>query len=477
MESVKKAITDNAKLAITSSPAFQMRLLRSEQWRAGLLAFVWVALLLMVLVRSWIGGGVASSEVIMFSAVGLLLVGILFEGIVFLDARRQLTTGLIQGRRHHTDGILSIVVDLAMPITVMVILLKFSPHGGYASLSAPVILVLPLVTMLYILRLRPMVCLWMGVTAGVAHAVLTVWAIHSSEINSELWSQMFSYGFLLVLIGITAAAIAAQARLYVTQAVAEAIVAEKTRQELATIEHDLSIARDIQMGLMPSTPPTIPNFDIAGMARPAQQAGGDYYDWQQMPDGRLVVALADVTGHGIGPALVMAVCRAYARATAPSTPDPEALLAGINHLIFDDLKGSGRFITMVIAILSPDGTVELISAGHGPTLLYHASTREISTFGGDGMPLGLDATEQYGPHTKLKMESGDVVLLLTDGFVEWQRAADCEQFGTDRLCQTLSSGAALSARSILSTIDAAVSSFVAGAPQLDDTTAVAIRRV
>ena len=477
MESVKKVITDSTQLAITSSPAFQARLLRSEQWCAGLLAFVWVALLLMVLVRSWIGGGVASSEIIIFSAVGLLLVGILFEGIIFLDARRQLKTGLIQGRRHRTGGIVSVVVDLAMPITVMVILQKFSPHGGYASLSAPVILVLPLVTMLYILRLRPMVCLWTGVTAGMAHAGLTIWVIHSSEINPDLWSQMFSYGFLLVLIGITAAAIAGQARLYVTQAVAETIAAEKTRQELANIEHDLSIARDIQMGLMPSTPPTIPNFDIAGMARPAQQAGGDYYDWQQMADGRLVVALADVTGHGIGPAIVMAVCRAYARATAPSTPDPEALLAGINRLVFDDLKGSGRFITMVIAILSPDGTVELVSAGHGPTLLYRKATGEISTFGGDGMPLGLDSAEDYGPHTRLEMESGDVLLLLTDGFIEWQRTADNEQFGDDRLCQTLSSCAALPAQSILSTIDAAVNLFVAGAPQLDDTTAVAIRRV
>ncbi len=477
MKTDGKTITDSTQLAIISSPAFQSRLLRSEQWRASLLAFVWVSLLFMVLLRGWIGGGVASSKIIIFSAICLLLFGIVFEVIVFLDACWRLKTDLTKGRKNRTGGIVSVIVDLAMPITVMVILQKFSPHSGYGSLSAPVILVLPLVTMLYILRLRPMVCLWTGVTAGAAHAVLTIWVIHSSKINSDIWSQMFSYGFMLVLIGITAAAIAAQARVYVTQAVAETIAAEQARRELANIEHDLSIARDIQMGLMPSTPPTIPNFDIAGMARPAQQAGGDYYDWQQMPDGRLVVALADVTGHGIGPALVMAVCRAYGRATAPSTPDPEALLAGINSLIFDDLKGTGRFITMVIAILSPDGTVELISAGHGPTLFYRKSTGDICTFGGDGIPLGLDAAEQYGPHTKLKMESGDILLLLTDGFVEWQRTSDRAQFGTDRLCQTLSGCAAYSAQSILNTIDAAVSSFAEGAQQLDDTTAVVIRRV
>jgi serine phosphatase RsbU (regulator of sigma subunit) len=261
------------------------------------------------------------------------------------------------------------------------------------------------------------------------------------------------------------------------QAVEETIAAEKTRHDLAAIEHDLSIARDIQMSLMPSAPPVIANFDIAGMARPAQQAGGDYYDWQQMPDGRLVVALADVTGHGIGPAIVMAVCRAYARATAPSMSDPEAMLRRINHLIFEDLRGSGRFITMAIAILSPDGTVELISAGHGPTLFYNAAKNDISSFGGDGIPLGLDSAERYSPYNRLKMNAGDVLLLLTDGFIEWQRNTDAEQFGTNRLCQTLRGCASMPAKSILSTIDAAVNRFAAGSPQLDDTTAVVIRRI
>ena len=468
-----RKITNGTHLAAISSPTFQSCLLLSEQWRAGLLAFVWGILLLTWLMRRWFGGVVASSDAVFYPTAGLLVFGILFEIVVFINARRQLRTDISQRRKYRTDELFSIIVDLALPVIAMAVLQKFSPRGGYTALSAPVILVLPLVTMLSILRLRPAVCLWTGVAAGAAHAVLTITAIRSANIAPNLWPLLFTYGLLLVLTGVIAAAVAAQARIYVTQAVAEAIASEKIRHDLANIEHDLSIARDIQMGLMPSTAPTIPNFDIAGMARPAQQAGGDYYDWQQMPDGRLVVALADVTGHGIGPALVMAVCRA----TAPSTPDLETLLAGINRLIFDDLKGSGRFITMVIAILSPDGTVELISAGHGPTLLYRIVSGQISTFGGDGMPLGLDAAECYGPHTKLKMEVGDVLLLLTDGFIEWQRKSDNEQFGDERLCQTLSGCASCDAKSILDVIDSAVSSFVAGAPQLDDTTAVAIRRV
>jgi serine phosphatase RsbU (regulator of sigma subunit) len=93
------------------------------------------------------------------------------------------------------------------------------------------------------------------------------------------------------------------------------------------------------------------------------------------------------------------------------------------------------------------------------------------------IPLGIDSTELYGSHAKLKMEPGDVLLLLTDGLVEWQRATDRKQFGEDRLCEALSGCAALPAKSILNAIDAAVISFAEGSPQMDDTTAVVIRRV
>jgi len=462
---------------ITSTPAFQSRLLRSEQWRAGLLGFVWVTMLLVWLLRRLLGGNVASTNAVFFPGITLLTFGVLFEGMVFFYVHRQSKLNKPQETGSSTLWFISAVVDLAIPIIYLVIVQKFSPRGAYAALSSPVLLVLPIVTMLCILRLRPTICLFTGFGAGLSHAGLTIMAINSAGIDSSNWPLLFTYGLILIVTGIIAAVIARQVRAYVTQAVSEAIEVEKTHHELAGLEHDMSIARDIQMSLMPSVAPSIPGFVGAGMARPAQQAGGDYYDWQQMPDGRLVVALADVSGHGIGPALVMAVCRAYARATAPSTSDPEALLAQINHLVFDDIGGTGRFITMAIAILSPDGTVELVSAGHGPTLLYHAASGKISTFNGNGIPLGIDSTELYRPHAKLKMEPGDVLLLLTDGLVEWARATDKKQFGEDRLSEALSGCATLPAQSILSVIDAAVISFAAGAPQMDDTTAVVIRRV
>ena len=81
------------------------------------------------------------------------------------------------------------------------------------------------------------------------------------------------------------------------------------------MNHDLDIARSIQQDLLPAQSPSLENFDVAGWNEPANQTGGDYFDWQTLPDGRLAISLGDATGHGIGPALVSALCRAYARAS------------------------------------------------------------------------------------------------------------------------------------------------------------------
>jgi serine phosphatase RsbU (regulator of sigma subunit) len=211
------------------------------------------------------------------------------------------------------------------------------------------------------------------------------------------------------------------------------------------------------------------------MSRPADETGGDYYDWQQLPDGRLLVVLADVTGHGIGPALVMAVCRAYARASAAVISDPAPLMRRLNELLLADLP-DGRFITLAIALLSPDGTVELVSAGHGPTLLYRAADAAITSFGGDGLPLGLMPDERYEPVARFTMHPGDVLLLLTDGFFEWQRHPDREAFGIERLEQTLKDHATRAPADLLTALDHAATTFAAGAKQQDDVTAVVIRR-
>ena len=263
---------------------------------------------------------------------------------------------------------------------------------------------------------------------------------------------------------------------YVHEAVDEAEANERSRQRVVAIEHDLSLAREIQRGLIPNTPPALPNFDIAGMSQPADFTGGDYYDWQVLPDGRLLVVLADVSGHGIGPAMVMAVCRAYARASAPLIPELGPLLERVNALIHADI-GEARFITLVIALADPASQeVQLLSAGHGPSLLYRAATASVEEFGGDGLPLGLMGDETYGRARSLDMASGDILMLLTDGFFEWQRPSDSEAFGIARIHDVLRQHAGEDAASLLQHLDKAVRDFTAVSNQGDDMTAVVIKR-
>jgi len=460
-------------VSITSAPSFQARLLQSEQSRTVLTAIAWLAVLALILVRRWLGGAVMAVDAMFHEALLVMVVGLVFQAVMFADATRRRRLGLACPVWR---SVFSAAADLAVPISILVMLQWHSPRGHVAALSAPAVLGLPLVTMLSILRLRPLLSLGTGLVGGLAHAGLVVWVLVRDGIDHAQWPVLFTYAFLIMLMGVVAADVARRMREHVRSAADEAVTAERTQRALEAVERDLAIARDIQQGLMPSTAPEIAGFEIAGMARPAEQTGGDYYDWQAMDDGRLVVALADVTGHGIGPALVMAVCHAYARASAQTTPDAAELLSKVNELIYKDLSSCGRFITMVIAILSPDGTVDLVSAGHGPTLLYRAATRSVEHFGGDGMPLGIDAAERYGPHRRIRLEPGDAILLATDGFMEWARAGDRQMFGLERLCITFRDVAQGSASSMLTGLDSAVQAFANGAKQGDDTTAVAIRR-
>ena len=129
--------------------------------------------------------------------------------------------------------------------------------------------------------------------------------------------------------GIVAGAVAGQIRRHVQAALREA----ETKRKLEVLEHDLQVARSIQQSLLPRQQPQLDGFDIAGWNQPADDTGGDYFDWKTMPDGKLVVSLADVTGHGVGPALLAAVCHAYARSNFSVTQDLPAALEHIHQAL------------------------------------------------------------------------------------------------------------------------------------------------
>jgi serine phosphatase RsbU (regulator of sigma subunit) len=266
--------------------------------------------------------------------------------------------------------------------------------------------------------------------------------------------------------------VADQIRHHVLAALREA----ESRAKIAQLEHDLGIARSIQEGLLPKTPPQVAGFDIAGWNQPADETGGDYFDWQQLGDGRIAVTVADVTGHGIGPAIGMAACRAYARGGLLADTDLQCFLGRLNKLLYHDLPAE-KFVTMAAGLLNPgQSTLQLISAGHGPLLFYSSAEDRFRSYDAQGIPLGLLPCFSYSDPQELRFALGDILVLITDGFVEWANAAD-EEFGEKRVKEAVRASRDKPSAAIISELYSAVVKFAGSAPQADDLTALVVKRV
>lgn len=251
---------------------------------------------------------------------------------------------------------------------------------------------------------------------------------------------------------------------------ARLIEAWAERQRMA---RDLALAREIQQAQFPQQAPRIDGYAIVGWNRPADETGGDCYDFIRLPDGRVVVMLADATGHGISAALIIAQFRSLMRALFSVTDDLAQIIHSANALLCADLDGR-RFVTAVVGIVDPAGArFEYVAAGQGP--LIHlaqtaASVRRAVTF-----PLGVTETlPRFSPQS-FPLEPGDLIALLTDGFFEALNPND-EAFGVERVLAVLRRPDAGSLETLLETLCNEVDRFSCGQRQADDLTAVLIRR-
>ena len=246
--------------------------------------------------------------------------------------------------------------------------------------------------------------------------------------------------------------------------------AEKQR-----MQRDLGIAQEIQQGFLPSQSPSCEHFDIAGWNRPAEETGGDLFDFQELPDGRVALTVADATGHGIAPALIAVSCRAYLRTINSLLGAREDLADRMNELLSLDLPDD-RFVTSFVGILSPGGN-ELVytSAGHGPTYKYDAERDRFVELATHGPPWGMMPDVTYDKPERVGLSSGDVILVFTDGFFEWENASG-EAFGTERVKAVVRTHRDKSAGEIIQRLYEAVSQFATGTLQGDDLTAIVVKR-
>ena len=244
--------------------------------------------------------------------------------------------------------------------------------------------------------------------------------------------------------------------------------------EKQLLERDLRLARSIQQGLLPDRNPSLEGFDIAGWNDPADDTGGDFWDHYLLPNGSLALVLADATGHGIGPALMMATCRSLIRATTSLSQDLNEVVARVNDLLHQDLADS-RSVTAVLGFLAGD-TLSFLSAGQGPILRYLAADDLILSQNAHGIPLGILPKFAWPEAERFTMQSGDLLVLLTDGFFEWETTEGVD-FGIERIQEVIHQHCAKPAVEIIRAMHDAVTAFVGEAPQTDDLTALVIRKL
>ena len=248
------------------------------------------------------------------------------------------------------------------------------------------------------------------------------------------------------------------------------------------MQRSMEIAREIQRGLLPKGDPTVPGFDIAGFTAPADETGGDIYDFLPLSGGRLGVIVADASGHGIGPALVIAETRAMLRALAGKACDVPMVMAAVNDLLSQDLDG-GRFVTCFLGVLDPaGGRLTFASAGHGPILFYDCRADTFEELPATAVPLGVFGGVSFDEVVGRTLRKGDFAAIVTDGLFEapsGRLGADDagEQFGIARILDLLRAAGDLPAREMIARLHNAVADWSAGLPQADDLTAVIIRKL
>lgn len=246
--------------------------------------------------------------------------------------------------------------------------------------------------------------------------------------------------------------------------------------EKQKLQRDLALAREIQQSLLPQENPRLDGFDIAGWNKPADETGGDCYDFLELPRGRLGLLIADATGHGIGPALVVAELRALLRALAGTTDDLETVVGRTNELLAHDLDG-GRFVTTFFGVLDgPSATLRYVSGGHGPLLHYTHHDGRFERLSATTVPLGIIPEIDTQPAPPIVLETGDMFILVTDGFFEWVNAQD-EQFGTDRIFRLVRDNHSKNAAELIDILHTAVADFGRDTGQADDLTAIIIKRL
>ncbi len=247
----------------------------------------------------------------------------------------------------------------------------------------------------------------------------------------------------------------------------------ESRMERERMERELELATEIQQRFQPSAPPVVPGYEFQGISFSCYEIGGDYYDFIPRHDGKMVVALGDVSGKGTAAALLMSSLHAAIHAQISAKSSLHETVCSVNRYLSENTP-SNRFVTLFIGELEADsGRISFVNAGHNPPLVARANG-DILQLDSGGVPLGLMSAADYeiGEFT---LGKGDALVVYSDGVSEAANIAD-EEFGMERLTEVIRKNLRGSAANIRDKVESALSAFTQTAPANDDITLLIVKR-
>jgi sigma-B regulation protein RsbU (phosphoserine phosphatase) len=240
---------------------------------------------------------------------------------------------------------------------------------------------------------------------------------------------------------------------------------------------ELEIARSVQMSLLPKQNPLLEGYDIAGTCLPALEVGGDYYDFFDLQNGKIGIAIGDVSGKGVPAAIYMTLTKGILQSYANENESPKIVLSKLNRQMYSNIERNS-FVSVFYAVLDmKNHKLKFARAGHNPAILAHQSREANTLLEPKGMAVGLESGDAFQAcleEHEIGLRAGDVITFYTDGFTE-ATSGRMEEFGEERLEKIISQNKFASANLIIQNVVREVKSYVGNHPQHDDMTIVVIK--
>lgn len=246
------------------------------------------------------------------------------------------------------------------------------------------------------------------------------------------------------------------------------------RFERERMERELELATEIQQRFQPSAPPKVEGYELQGISFSCYEIGGDYYDFIRRHDGKMLVALGDVSGKGTAAALLMSSVHAAIHAQVAAKTSLQEMVKSVNLYLAENTPAN-RFVTLFVAELDPKtGILDYINAGHNPPLVARANG-DIEQLSSGGLPLGLLPMADYEVG-QTSLGNNESLVIYSDGVSEANNIRE-EEFGMERLIDVVRRNLNASAAGIRDKVESALSSFTQTAPANDDITLVIVKKI